>query len=880
MAKIAKYQPGKIEPRWQRYWDQHQTFRTLKDPERPKFYCLVMFPYPSGRIHMGHLRNYAIGDVIARYKKLRGFNILHPMGWDAFGLPAENAAMDKGIPPAKWTTENIRTMSRQLRAMGLSYDWDREIATCSEEYYRWNQWLFLRMHEKGLAYKKMSAVNWCPSCRTVLANEQVVDGQCWRCESPITQKELSQWFLRITDYAEELLKDCARLTGWPERVIAMQTHWIGRSEGVEVDFPLTGESDKTLRIFTTRPDTLCGATFMVMAPEHPLVESLVQGKPGAKEAMAAIQRMTGQDRKVRTAQDLEKEGVFTGAHAINPLTREEIPIWVANFVLMEYGTGIIMSVPAHDQRDFEFAKKYHLPIRLVIQNPEHSLDPQHLAQAYTEETGNLVESGPFSGLSVKESQEKIAQHIEKNGLGKRAVHYKLRDWGISRQRYWGTPIPIIYCEECGIVPVPEKDLPVRLPPDISPETRAGKSPLQECTTFYEASCPKCRRPARRETDTMDTFVDSSWYFLRYTDPHASDAPINPQEVSDWMPVDQYIGGIEHAVLHLLYARFFTKVIRDLGLMGPNPVNEPFTRLLTQGMVVKETHTCPRHGYLFPEEVTETQNCALCPQDRESSRVKVGRTEKMSKSKKNVVDPETLLERYGADTARLFILFAAPPEKDLEWNDAGVEGATRFLHRAWRLIHQYADTLHEISPLPEDLKTLPDPLRKIRTAVHRTIRKVTQDIEKQYHFNTAISALMELVNTLYLARETAGPEIKSGGAQKAAKALWKETLETLVVLLSPFVPHLSEELWKQLGHDQSVFCAPWPDWDEAAIQSDTLSIVVQVNGRVRAQLQIPADLDEETIRQRALVHASIQPWISGKEIRKLIQVPGRLINIVV
>ena len=900
--KSSQYQPKQIETRWQRYWDREGIFKVTETPDRPKFYCLVMFPYPSGRIHMGHVRNYAIGDVIARYKTLQGYTVLHPMGWDAFGLPAENAAIEKGIHPAQWTRQNIAAMRKQIKKLGLSYDWSRELSTSEKDYYRWNQWFFLKMVERGLAYKKMSAVNWCPSCRTVLANEQVVDGQCWRCETVVEQKELSQWFFKITEYAQELLDFCDRLTGWPERVLTMQKNWIGRSEGVEVDFPLA-DGQGALRIFTTRQDTLFGATFVVLAPEHPMVQQLIQGKAEAGEVTEFVSRVGQQDKKIRTAQDLEKEGIFTGSYAINPLTHERIPIWVANFVLMEYGPGAIMSVPAHDQRDFDFAKKYGLPIRVVIQNPKGShqalpgaaagsggiggataphgppaskgasLDSSTLSCAYTEESGYLVESGQFNRLSPKEAKARIAQYVEQQGLGKRTVNYKLRDWGISRQRYWGTPIPILYCEGCGVVPVPENELPVLLPRKV-PFTGKGGSPLLENKTFLKATCPRCHKRARRETDTMDTFVDSSWYFLRYTDPRLSDGPINSKAASYWMPVDQYIGGIEHAVLHLLYARFFTKVVRDLGLIQ---VDEPFTRLLTQGMVVKESYYCPDHQYLFPEQVDKQGVCKLCLAAGSGTVVEVGRTEKMSKSKKNVIDPEALVGKYGADTARIFTLFAAPPEKDLEWSDEGVEGAHRFLNRVWRLVIQYAGGLKKVRVEPKVLQELPAGFKEIRRSVHRTIKKVTEDIEADFHFNTAIAALMELVNALYLAREE---HPSTQGMTIQAKTVWKEALQTIVILLSPFAPHIAEELWKRLGNTSSVLKAVWPSQDEDIIKTEKMTLVIQVNGKLRGKIEVPADLTEEAIKQQALADPKIQFWTSDKPVRNVIYVPGRLVNIVV
>ena len=856
-----KYDPQTIETQWQRYWEEQGVFRTSDDPARPKFYCLVMFPYPSGRIHMGHVRNYVIGDVIARYKTMRGFNVMHPMGWDAFGLPAENAAIERGVHPQIWTEENIAYMRNQLKRMGLSYDWEREVATCDPEYYRWNQWFFLKMYERGLAYKKKSSVNWCPSCETVLANEQVIDGACWRCDSVVQTRDLEQWFFKITQYAEELLNDCNQLTGWPERVLTMQRNWIGKSTGAEVNFPLVDGSG-VIKIFTTRPDTLCGATFMSMAPEHPMVERLIKGKTQEKKVQDFVNRIKRQDKKVRTAEEMEKEGVFTGAYAVNPLTSEKIPIWVANFVLMEYGTGAIMAVPAHDQRDFEFARKYRIPIRLVIQNPEGTLRSEAMVQAYTEEAGRLVNSGQFSGLSPLEAQEKITDFIESDKLGARKVNYRIRDWGISRQRYWGTPIPIIYCQHCGAVPVPYRDLPVTLPRDV-PFTGKGGSPLLESKEFLEVSCPRCKGKARRETDTMDTFVDSSWYFLRYLSPQLDSAPLSTQEADYWMPVDQYIGGIEHAVLHLLYARFFTKVVRDLELVR---VDEPFTNLLTQGMVCMETLRCEEHGWLFPAETIGSEKeglrCAQCNRP-----VVRGRVEKMSKSKKNIVDPERLIATYGVDTARLFSLFAAPPEKDLEWSDQAVEGTYRFLNRVWRLA---TDSAVQLRNSRAGTGSLSRPDLELRRITHRTIKKVTDDLDQDFQFNTAIAALMEFYNAL--PQNAARAEI--------APAVWSEALDTLVTLLSPFAPHIAEELWKKLGHATSLVKQPWPRYQEAMLKTEEINMPVQVNGKLRGVLIVPSESSETEIRKRAFADKKIAAWIQGKQIAKVIYIPGRLLNIVV
>jgi leucyl-tRNA synthetase len=870
------YNPQEIEAKWQAAWEAQQTFRVTDDPARPKYYCLEMFPYPSGRIHMGHVRVYAIGDVLARFKTMQGFSVLHPMGWDAFGLPAENAAIEKGVHPDVWTRDNIAYMRNQLRRLGLSYDWSREVTTCEPEYYRWNQWLFLKFYEKGLAYKKRSAVNWCPGCETVLANEQVEEGRCWRCDTVVVQKELDQWFFRITAYAEELLNGCDRLIQWPARVLTMQRNWIGKSVGVEVDFPLAeplpaagaATALSAIRIFTTRPDTIFGATFMVLAPESPLLERLITGKPEAAAAREFAARVSRQDKMVRTSAELVKEGVFTGAYAVNPFTRERIPIWAANFVLYEYGTGAIMSVPAHDQRDFEFAVKYGLPIRLVIQNPEGSL-AEPLAVSYEPHAGTLVNSGPFTGLATADGKTKIAEFVEGKGWGARTVNYRLRDWGVSRQRYWGTPIPIIYCETCGVVPVPESELPVALPKDV-PFTGKGSSPLAQAPAFAQARCPKCGGQGRRETDTMDTFVDSSWYFLRYCSPHETMRPVEPAKADRWMAVDQYVGGIEHAVLHLLYARFFTKAVRDLGLIK---VDEPFTSLLTQGMVCKETYRCEEHGWLFPGDRTGSEKdgwrCHLCGKP-----VERGRVEKMSKSRKNIVDPEHLIAVYGADTARLFSLFAAPPEKDLEWSDDGVEGASRFLGRVWRLVHEVATKIGSGSSSQANQNGTSKRAQDLRRLTHKTIKKVTEDIGREFQFNTAVAALMEFVNGLYKfsaeAKDTAGPD---------ELAALREAVETLLLLLSPFAPHVAEELWVEIGHGPGLARHTWPRYEEALLQEDVLTIPVQVNGKVRSKVTVPAAWSKEQVLAASLADGKVGEWIKGKTIKNKVYVDKRLVNIV-
>lgn len=821
----SKYTPNEIELKWQKFWLESDAFRAEEIPGLKKYYLLEMFPYPSGRIHMGHVRNYSIGDVVGRFKRMRGFNVLHPMGWDAFGMPAENAAIQNKTHPAHWTHQNIAYMRGQLQQLGLSYDWKRELATCDVEYYRWEQKIFLEMFRRGLAYKKTSHVNWCPKCETVLANEQVEDGACWRCDSSVNQKELDQWFFRITAYAEELLEQTGKLTGWPERVLVMQRNWIGKSLGCEINFRLeNGAGD--IRVFTTRQDTLFGATFMSLAPEHPLVPQLTAPEHRAS-VNAFLEKIQSADNDKRKSDDYEKEGVFTGSYCINPVTGARMPVYLANFVLMEYGTGAVMAVPTHDQRDFEFARKYDLPMKVVITPEGETLDPLTMACAFTE-AGIMVNSGRFDGMNSEQAKGAIAGYLQEEGFGIATVNYRLRDWGISRQRYWGNPIPVIYCDVCGTVPVPEQDLPVTLPVDVE-FTGEGGSPLARLDSFTAVTCPVCGLAARRETDTMDTFVQSSWYFLRYCCPELSDAPLDRARVDYWMSVDQYIGGIEHAVMHLLYARFFTKVLRDLGYIS---CDEPFTNLLTQGMVIKDGA-------------------------------------KMSKSKGNVVDPDALIRKYGADTARLFSLFAAPPEKDLDWSDQGVDGSYRFLNRVWKLVH---DRLEMIRSAASDIDpaNLNSDERALRRAVHKTIRKVTEDIDERFHFNTAIAAIMELLNILQATRVDT-PQ---------AGAVQKEAVESMVLLLAPFVPHITEELWELLGHESGVFCAPWPEYDRSAVVDDEVLVVVQVNGKLRSKILIPAGTGQEIQESMALADEKIRPFIDGKQVRKVVCVPGKLVNIVV
>jgi leucyl-tRNA synthetase len=817
-----------IEAKWQRIWGETRQFKVTEDPGRPKFYCLEMFPYPSGRIHMGHVRVYAIGDVLARYKWMRGYNVLHPMGWDAFGLPAENAAIENGVHPAIWTNENIEYMRGQLKKMGLSYDWDREIATCDPAYYKWEQLIFIRMLERGLAYRKRSTVNWCPSCQTVLANEQVEAGRCWRCDSEVTAKDIEGWFFKITEYADELLQWCDRLPGWPERVMTMQRNWIGRSEGAEFDLPIAGRPALKIRVFTTRPDTAFGMTYAVLAPEHPLVDALV-GDEAERRAVTDFRAEVARQTEIeRTSADRPKRGLRLGAGAVNPFNGAEIPLFIADYVLMGYGTGAIMAVPGEDQRDWDFARAHGLPIIETVQRPAG-----FTGEAYTGD-GLKINSGFLDGLTVAQAKRQATNWLVQNGLGEAKVNYRLRDWGISRQRYWGAPIPVLYCDTCGMVPEKEENLPVILPRDVRISGKGG-TPLAEVAGFVNATCPRCGGRARRDTDTMDTFVESSWYFLRYCSPQYEGGMFERGAAEYWMAVDQYIGGIEHAVLHLLYARFYTKVLRDLGLMK---VDEPFIALLSQGMVIKDGA-------------------------------------KMSKSKGNVVDPDDLIRTYGADTARLFSLFAAPPEKDLDWNDRGVEGASRFLNRVWRFVSAHAPAvraarLGAAAPLSEAG-------RRFRRIIHETIDRVTADIENEFHFNTAISAIMELVNALHAFDAAQG--VSAEGTQDERLLLIREALETLVLLLGPFCPHIAEEMWATLGHQQSVFKQSWPQPERAALAQDQIIVVVQVDGRVRTRLTVEAGARDTDVRALALAHDRVRPWLASRRVARVVVVPGRLVNIV-
>jgi leucyl-tRNA synthetase len=840
---MTEYKPQQLDKKWQARWTSDRAFEVGEDPARQKFYCLEMFAYPSGYAHVGHVRNYIIGDVMARMKRMRGFNVLHPFGWDAFGLPAENAAIKSGVPPETSTLANIAHMKGQLQRLGISYAWDRELATCLPEYYKFNQWIFLKMFERGLAYRKRSDVNWCPSCQTVLANEQVIDGVCWRCGTTVVVRQLEQWFFRITAYADALLEGLETLSEWPEKVVVMQRNWIGRSDGARIKFPVAhGGGD--IEIFTTRIDTIYGATFVLIAPEHPLVERLANESPDPAAMRARVAKFRALDREARLTGAIEKEGFDTGRKAVNPFTGEEVPIWIANFVLAEYGTGAIMAVPAHDQRDFEFARKYNLPIRVVVQAGGQPASADALTEATTN-YGRVINSGPYTGAEAPAVIGRMIADAEKRGIGKGEVQWRLKDWGISRQRYWGTPIPIIYCDKDGVVPVPYDQLPVELP-EVTTFTGRGDSPLAQVPEFVNTTCPKCGGPARRETDTMDTFVDSSWYFLRFCDPHNRDQPFDPAAAAYWMPVDFYSGGVEHAILHLLYSRFFTRVLRDIGLVN---FDEPFKRLLTQGMVLKGGAV-------------------------------------MSKSKGNVVDPDDMLQKYGADALRLYVMFVAPPEKEVEWNDTGLEGSFRFLLRVWRLIDHWAETIGG-EGIPACGDDCTDAERALRRKTHETIRRVTVDIEERMHLNTAVSSLMELVNELYSFSEGTAHGLPARAEPPAGRterpqtiAALREAIDALVLMLAPFAPHTAEEWWEMLGHATSLSAARWPVFDAAVAKADEVVVPVQINGKVRARLTVPAGATDEELRDLALADGVVRSHTIGKTIRKVVVAKGPLVSVVV
>ena len=850
-TRDERFDPHSFETKWYERWQQNPSlYRAEPTSTKPKYYVLEMLPYPSGALHMGHVRNYAIGDALARYMWMNGYNVLHPMGWDSFGLPAENAAISANTPPREWTLRNIANMKAQMKRLGFAYDWSREVTTCFPEYYRWNQWFFLKMYGRGLAYRKKSRVNWCPKCATVLANEQVVDGCCWRHEdTPVEQRELEQWFLRITNYSEELLRDLDKLPNWPEKVVTMQRNWIGRSEGALVDFKLDGPSGpagSTIPVFTTRVDTIYGATSVPLAPEHPLVADLTAGSP---ELCAKVAQMMAEQRKAKEIGDIgeiEKHGVDTGRFAVNPFNGEKVPIWVANYILMDYGTGAIMSVPAHDERDHEFAKKYGLPIRQVIQ-PRTTVEPLNVEEEpFTTTDGVVVNSGPFTGLSCEEAIKRMTEYAQRQGFGKPTVTYRLKDWGVSRQRYWGTPIPMLYCEKDGIVPVPEKDLPVILPDNVA-ITLTGGSPLARVPEFLNTTCPNCGGPARRETDTMDTFVDSSWYFYRYADARNEKAPFDSKIIGYWFPIDQYIGGVEHAILHLIYSRFWTKVMRDMGLVQND---EPVQRLFTQGMVIKDGA-------------------------------------KMSKSLGNVVTPDEMIARYGADAARLYSLFAAPPDRDLDWQDTGIEGIQRFLGRVYRIVAKQGREMPRVEwqTILMEQPVGPGASREIQRKLHQTIKRVSDDFSGRWHFNTCIAAIMELVNELYLFLEgdLHSAKKKESEIKGVNLAILPEvvqgTFRNLVLLLAPFAPYLAHELWEMLGEKENLLRAPWPKYDPALAKEEEIEIPVQVNGKLRSRILVPADADDAFVRECALADEKVKAAIAGKQVVKVIVVPGKLVNIV-
>jgi leucyl-tRNA synthetase len=830
---LSDYRPQELDQKWQRRWAESRAFEVIEDPSKPKFYCLEMFAYPSGHAHVGHVRNYIIGDIVARFKRLKGFNVLHPFGWDAFGLPAENAAIKSGIHPETSTLANIAHMKGQLQRLGISYAWERELATCLPDYYRWNQWLFTRMFERGLAYRRRSTVNWCPVDHTVLANEQVVDGACWRCGTPVVQKDLEQWFFRITAYADDLLAGTdALLNTWPEKVLTMQRNWIGRSEGARVAFAVEGLSAESIEVFTTRIDTIYGATFVLLAPEHPLVPRLADLSGDGAALREKVSKFRAQDRSARVSGEVEKEGVFTGQRAINPFTGEAVEIWVANFVLGEYGTGAVMAVPAHDERDYEFARKYNLPIRVVVRPVDGGpAEPSTMTDAVSND-GVLVNSGPWNGLESDEARRTLTKDVEKRGIGQGTVQYRLKDWGISRQRYWGTPIPMIFCEKDGVVAVPDDQLPVELP-KLAQFTGRGDSPLAQVPEFVNVTCPTCGGPARRETDTMDTFVDSSWYFYRFADAHNDALPFDPAKVAYWCPVDFYSGGVEHAILHLIYSRFFGRVFRDLGMVT-DP--EPFQHLLTQGMVLKDGAV-------------------------------------MSKSKGNVVDPDTMLQKVGADALRLYTMFVAPPEKEVEWSDSGLDGSYRFLDRVWRIVEQWREAASmPRAPLAADALTAAE--RALRRKTHDTIRRVTTDIDVRKQFNTAISAMMELVNELYTftkaheAEPTPNPSVAI------------EAIDALVVMLSPFAPHTCEELWERLGFEGGLAKTAWPAFDADAAKAEEVVVPVQVNGKVRGRVTASPEASEAELRELALADPGVRAHTDGKTVKKVVVAHGRLVSIVV
>ena len=863
-----EYLPQEIEEKWQRRWAAEKTFEVCEDPAREKFYCLEMLAYTSGRAHMGHVSNYSIGDALSWYKRMRGYNVLHPFGWDAFGQPAETAAIKDGTDPEEFTRTAIATMKSQLRRMGMSYDWSREIATCDPEYYRWNQWFFIRMFERGMLYRKLSPVNWCPKEEISLSNEQASGGRCWRCGTPVVQKELLQWFARITDFADELLEGFDQLEGrWPDRVITMQRNWIGRSCGAHVRFDIADTGD-TVTVFTTRIDTIFGANAIILAPEHPLLEKIVKGKPQRDDMLAFAEEVKHRKGSSVRVEELDRMGVFTGSYAVNPFNRERLPVWIANFVLTEYGTGAIMAVPSADQRDFEFSRRYGTPFRQIKRTEDgREIAPDEM-QAADESWTVTTNTGQWSGLPSKEANRLMTEYAEARGFGKAAVAYKLRDWGISRQRYWGTPVPMIHCPVCGIVPVPDRQLPVLLPNGVNLAVQSG-SPLDHVPEYVNVSCPNCSRAARRDTDTMDTFVDSSWYYHRYCDPHNDRRPFDPPKVAYWLPVDQYIGGIEHAVMHLIYTRYWNRVMRDLGLVK---IDEPVARLLTQGMIVKEPYRCAEHDWLYPEDVKEHGMCGFCGRP-----VQVGRMEKMSKTKKNVVDPTEIINIHGADALRLFVLFAGPPEKDKEWSDLGVEGAVRYLQGLWRNAWKWQERIAGASADGGiDSGDLKDYQRQLRRRVHQTIRAITENFEGRLHLNTCISSLMELTNELHVFDQAID---KRGNVTASDVAVAREALEALIRMLAPFVPHISEELWEGFGHGESLARAEWPRCDAELASEEQIEVAVQVNGKLRSRFFARADAGDDELRRAALTDRKVVAAMTGKDVTRIVVIPRKLVNIV-
>ena len=862
-----KYFPQEIEQKWQKRWADDKTFEVKEDPSREKFYCLEMLAYTSGRAHIGHVSNFAIGDALAWYKRMRGFNVLHPFGWDAFGQPAETAAIKDGTDPEKFTRDAIAYMKWQFQRMGLSYDWSREIATCDPEYYKWNQWFFIRMWERGMLYRKLAPVNWCPKEDISLSNEQASGGECWRCGTAVIQKQLLQWFARITDYADQLLEGLDQLEGgWPERVMSMQRNWIGRSRGAEVTFQVE-ESPESITVFTTRIDTIFGANAIILAPEHPMLAKLLEAKPQREKVLAFAETLKQEQRSARV-DELEKHGIFTGGYAINPFNQERLPIWIANFVLIEYGTGAIMSVPSGDQRDFEFSRKYNVPFRQIKLDDQGREIAAEDMEAPDESWTTTVNTGEWSGLPSEEANRRMTEHAEAHGFGRGAITYKLRDWGISRQRYWGTPVPMIHCDRDGIVPVPDDQLPVVLPKGVNLKVEGG-SPLDHVPDYVNVKCPKCGGPAKRDTDTMDTFVDSNWYYFRYCDPHNDQMPFDPEKIHYWMPVDQYIGGIEHAVLHLIYTRYWCKVMRDLGLVK---FDEPIKRLLTQGMICKETFKCPDHEWLFPEQVTEERTCRICGKP-----VEVGRSEKMSKSKNNAVDPIEMIDIYGADPLRMFVLFAGPPEKDKEWSDTGLEGAKKYLQRVWRVGHKWQTRIAGASVTSIKQSDLQDHQRTLRRRTHQIIRSITENFEERLHLNTCISSLMELTNAIYAFDQAVD---KAEAVSESDKQVASEAFNALVPMLAPFAPHVSEELWESFGHSESLSRSPWPVFSSELAREEEIEVAVQVNGKLRGRIFTSAEASDDNLREAALADEKVKAATAGRDIVKVVVIPGKLVNIVI